>query len=162
MQNRKVFAVVNNSAFAFLSYRFLRDAGIPLIGGGFDGNYYGEKGNENIISALGNVAPVEGLTYDNAAKVMKQLGATKMRVGLATARLRRRPRRRRPPRSTPCRRSGLKPVYTNTVAGFRHHRRRSGRAQRSRTPAPTRLYLPLDGNTNLAIVAGPASRTAWR
>ena len=36
-----------------------------MIGGGFDGTYYGEKGNENIISALGNRTPFTGLTYDN-------------------------------------------------------------------------------------------------
>ena len=33
--NQKVFAVVNNSPFDFLSYRYVRDAGIPLIGGGY-------------------------------------------------------------------------------------------------------------------------------
>ena len=51
VENRNVFAVVNNSSFAFLSYRYLLDSGIPLIGGGFDGNYYSQKGNENIINA---------------------------------------------------------------------------------------------------------------
>ena len=60
MQNRGVFAVVNNSSFAFLSYRFLLEQGVPMIGGGFDGTYYGEPGNEDIISPLGNVAPVAG------------------------------------------------------------------------------------------------------
>jgi hypothetical protein len=55
VQNRNVFAVVNNSPFAFLAYRYLLSQGVPLIGGGYDGTYYGVKGNENIISALGNV-----------------------------------------------------------------------------------------------------------
>src|SRR5262249_5728266 len=50
VQNRNVFAVINNSAFAFLSYRYLKDQGVPVIGGGFDGSYYYEKGNENIVS----------------------------------------------------------------------------------------------------------------
>ena len=39
VQNRNVFAVIDNSAFAFLSWRFLKDQGVPMIGGGFDGNY---------------------------------------------------------------------------------------------------------------------------
>src|SRR3954449_6501492 len=40
VKNRNVFAVVNNSSFAFLSYRYLQSAGVPMIGGGFDGTYY--------------------------------------------------------------------------------------------------------------------------
>jgi branched-chain amino acid transport system substrate-binding protein len=78
VENRDVFGVINNSSFAFLSYRYLKDAGVPLIGGGFDGTYYGEKGNEGILSALGNSAPFTGLAYDNLTKLMKQAGATKL------------------------------------------------------------------------------------
>ena len=37
---------------------------MPLIGGGYDGTYYGTPGNEKIISAFGNGAPVVGVTYD--------------------------------------------------------------------------------------------------
>ena len=51
VQNRDVFMVVNNSPFAFLTYRFLLEHGVPMIGGGFDGTYYEQKGNENISSA---------------------------------------------------------------------------------------------------------------
>jgi ABC-type branched-subunit amino acid transport system substrate-binding protein len=80
VQNRKVFAVVNNSSFAFLSYRALLAEGVPMIGGGFDGTYYGQKGNEDIISALGNAAPFDGLTYDGVAKLMKLRGAKKVAV----------------------------------------------------------------------------------
>ena len=42
MQNKHVFMVVNDSAFAFLTYQFLLDSGMPLIGGGYDGTYYGD------------------------------------------------------------------------------------------------------------------------
>jgi branched-chain amino acid transport system substrate-binding protein len=78
VENQDVFAVVNNSSFAYLSYRYLKDAGVPMIGGGFDGTYYGEKGNEGILSALGNSAPFSGLAYDNLTKLMKQVGAKKV------------------------------------------------------------------------------------
>ena len=61
VQNRKVFMVVNNSSFAFLSYRYLLSQGVPVIGGGYDGTYYGQKGNESIFSAIGNAAPISGL-----------------------------------------------------------------------------------------------------
>ena len=78
VENQDVFGVINNSSFAFLSYRYLKDAGVPMIGGGFDGTYYGEKGNESILSALGNSAPFTGLAYDNLTKLMKQAGAKKV------------------------------------------------------------------------------------
>ena len=136
VQNRKVFAVINNSAFAFLAYRFLKDNGVPMIGGGFDGNYYDEKGNENIISALGNGAPVPGLTT-TPAKVMKQLGATKVAVD----RLRRvavvervgQGRRERTRRRI----AGPRGRVPEHHARVRQHRRRTRSCSGSRTPAPT-------------------------
>lgn len=76
-QNRKVFAVINESGFAFLSYRYLLGQGIPVIGGGYDGSYYGQKGNENVVSALGNLTPVSDISYTTVAKVIKQRGGTK-------------------------------------------------------------------------------------
>ena len=57
VQNEKVFLVVNNSPFAFLGYRFLLDNGVPMVGGGFDGNEYGQPGNEKLISILGQQLP---------------------------------------------------------------------------------------------------------
>src|SRR6476620_12379189 len=75
VENRDAFIVINDSAFAFTTYRYLRDAGVPMLGGGFDGSYYFEKGNENIVSAYGDGTPVAGITYDNVTNVMKKLGA---------------------------------------------------------------------------------------
>ena len=49
-----MFAVVNQSPFAFLTYRYLLDHGVPMIGAGSDGTYYQQKGNENILSSGGN------------------------------------------------------------------------------------------------------------
>ena len=147
MQNRKVFAVVNNSPFAFVSYRYLQGAGVPLIGGGSDGTYYGAKGNENIISALGNTAPVTGLTYDYGTNLAKKLGATKIgSVAFGVA-----------PSSTAAAQavqqyaapaSGLEPVYLNTSVDFATtdvgpvvlgHQERRGRR---RVPAPRRQHGP--------------------
>jgi branched-chain amino acid transport system substrate-binding protein len=79
VQNQKVFGVVNLSSFGFLAYRFLLGAGVPMIGPGFDGNYYNQKGNENIISMSGNGgAAFAGLTFDTPVRIFKQLGATKI------------------------------------------------------------------------------------
>ena len=44
VQNDHVYLVVNDSAIAYLSYRWLLDHDVPLIGGGFDGNYYRRTG----------------------------------------------------------------------------------------------------------------------
>ena len=61
VQNENVYMVINDSAFVFLSYRWLLDHEVPLIGGGFDGNYYGAPGNEKVISAFGNSPPISGI-----------------------------------------------------------------------------------------------------
>src|SRR5262249_52808787 len=74
VQNRKAFAVVDNSSFAFLAYRYLLSSGVPMIGGGFDGTYYNQKGNENIIDASGNgTPPPSGIIFTNGTDVAKKL-----------------------------------------------------------------------------------------
>jgi hypothetical protein len=49
-----------------------------MIGGGFDGAYYNQPGNENVIPALGYLILPSGLVYNGAAKFAKRLGASKM------------------------------------------------------------------------------------
>ena len=119
MQNRDVFAIVNNSSFAFLSYRYLLEQGVPMIGGGFDGTYYTQKGNEDIISALGKWhARSPACPTTTTPKVMKELGAKKVAAlayGASASSTRSRPRRSRTTRSP---RSGLEAVYTNTSVDF--------------------------------------------
>ncbi|HLM17758.1 MAG TPA: ABC transporter substrate-binding protein [Acidimicrobiia bacterium] len=153
VENRKVYAVVNNSSFAFLSYRYLKDKGVPLIGGGFDGTYYSEKGNENIISAGGNGSPPPaGIIFTNGTDVAKKLGATKIgSIGYGIS-----------PSSTgvakdtqkyAAKASGLDPVYLNTAVDF-------GTTDVGpivlglKNAGADAVYLPLDGNTNLAIAQG--------
>src|SRR6478736_6537565 len=153
VENRKVYAVINNSSFAFLSYRYLKDAGVPLIGGGFDGNYYSQKGNEDIISAGGNGSPPPaGIIFTNGTDVAKKLGATKIgSVGYSIS-----------PSSTgvakdtqkyAAKASGLDPVYLNTAVDF-------GTTDVGpivlglKNAGADAVYLPLDGNTNLAIAQG--------
>src|SRR5256885_393263 len=146
--------IVNNSAFAFLTYQFLLDNKVPLIGGGYDGTYYGAPGNENVISMLGNVVNANGVTYDTLAKFMKKLGATKTAVlGYGIS-----------PSSTAAAESfskfavpsvGLKPVYTNTTVDF-------GTTDVGplvlgiKNSGADAVYMPLDANTNVAIVQGLA------
>jgi branched-chain amino acid transport system substrate-binding protein len=152
VKNRNVFAVVNNSSFAFLSYRYMLDQGVPMIGGGFDGTYYGVKGNEKILSGLGNAAPFNGLSYDNSTKVMKQLGASKAAAVAYGA----------SPSSTASAKTtmdwaapaaGLKGVYTNTSVDF-------GSTDVGpivlgiKNSGADAAYLPLVAASNFAIIQG--------
>jgi len=107
----------NDSAFAFLSYRWLLDHDVPLIGGGFDGNYYGAPGNEKVISAFGNSPPISGIQTTLTPKIMKSLGASKVAaIGYGVS-----------PSSSAAVKTlqeyavpalGLEPVYTNTSVDF--------------------------------------------
>jgi branched-chain amino acid transport system substrate-binding protein len=152
VENRKVFAVVDNSAFAFLTWRYLEDAGVPMIGGGFDGNYYYDKGNESIISSLGNGTPVPGLTYDTSTKMMKKLGATKVAaVGYGAS-----PSSSESAKSTEtfgAEAQGLEGVYLNNTLEF-------GGTDVGpvvlgiKNSGADGVYLPLDADTNFAIVQG--------
>ena len=129
--------MINNSSFAFLSYRYLKDAGVPTIGGGFDGTYYGEKGNEDILSALGNSAPFSGLAYDNLTKLMKQAGAKKL-AGVAYGASASSTASAKTTVNIAGPAQGLDPVYLNTTVEFGTLRRRPARDSGSRTPVPTR------------------------
>jgi branched-chain amino acid transport system substrate-binding protein len=152
VENRDAFAIINNSSFAFLAYRYLLDAGVPMIGGGYDGTYYNDKGNEDVINMSGNSLPLAGLTYDIGAKLMKQLGAKKV-AALAYA---------ASPSSTASAKAfmdyavpnaGLKPVYTNTSVDF-------GTTDVGplvlgiKNAGADGVYLPLQSSTNLAIIQG--------
>jgi branched-chain amino acid transport system substrate-binding protein len=153
VKNRHVFAVVNNSSFAFLSYRYLQSAGVPLIGGGFDGNYYSQKGNENIIDAGGNGSPPPtGIIFTNGTDVAKKLGATKIgSVGYGVSPSSSGVAKDTQKYAAPA--SGLKPVYLNTSVDF-------GSTDVGpivlglKNAGADAVYLPLDGNTNLAIAQG--------
>ncbi len=152
VENRKVFALVNNSALAFFSYRYLVGAGIPVIGGGFDGSYYYDAGNENIISGLGKGAPVPGLTYDTAAKIMKKLGAKKLAaVGYGISESSSENAKANYDYAGPA--QGLEGVYLNTSVDF-------GSTDVGpvvlgiKNSGADAVYMPLNSSTNLAIVQG--------
>jgi branched-chain amino acid transport system substrate-binding protein len=147
-----VFAVIDNSAFAFLTWRYLKDQGVPMIGGGFDGNYYYDEGNENIISGLGNATPVPGLTYDTGTREMKRLGAKKIAaVGYGAS-----PSSSESAKATEtfgAEAVGLEGVYLNNTLEF-------GGTDVGpvvlgiKNSGADGLYLPLDSDTNFAIVQG--------
>jgi len=78
VQNRKVFMVVNDWGVAFLSYRYQLNAGVPMVGGGFDFGFYNQKGNESAIPAFVYLFLPECLQYNTPVKLAKSLGAITM------------------------------------------------------------------------------------
>ena len=151
VENDKVFSVVNNSSFAFLSFRYLLGAGVPMLGGGYDGNEYGQPGNEKLISILGNIAPVYGAQYSpGMVQLMKKAGAKKVGVvsygasqssTAAATNLQK--------YAVPA--AGLDPAYTNTTVDF-------GTTDvgplvlAMKNAGVDATYLPLVLSSNLAII----------
>jgi branched-chain amino acid transport system substrate-binding protein len=150
VENRDVFAVVNDSPFAFLTYRYLKDAKVPTIGGGFDGSYYYDAGNEWLISSLGDGTPIPGITTDTAVQVMKKLGAKKVgAIGYGAS-----PSSSETAKATvdyAAESLGLQPGYLNNSVEF-------GSTDTGavvlgiKNSGTDGVYLPLDSNTNFAIV----------
>ncbi len=152
VENRNAFIVINDSPFAFGTYRYLNDSKVPMLGGGFDGSYYYEKGNENIISAYGDGTPVPGITYDTVAKVVKKLGAKELAsIGYGVS-----------PSSSETAKAtvdyagpavGLKKGYLNTAVDF-------GTTDVApivlgiKNSGSDAVYLPLDSATNIAVIQG--------
>ncbi len=154
VQNKHVFLVVNDSPLASLAYRYLRDSGVGVIDGGFAGNYYGDPGNEKIISAFGNAGSTVGATYDLTAAIAKAKGATKMAsLGYGIS----------PSSSVAAENNGkygapakgLKNAYTNTTVDF-------GSTDVGpivlgiKNSGADAAYYAMNANTNLAIAQGLA------
>ena len=152
VKNRKVFAVINNSPVAFLSYRSLLEQGVPMIGSGSDGTYYGKKGNENIVSMSGSYGAATDLAYTTVPKVMKMQGATKtaaLSYGSSAS-------------SVAASKSlqeyavpavGLEPVYTNTSLVFGTEDV-SAAVLGIKNSGADAAWLPLTEGTNIAVVQG--------
>jgi len=152
VENEHVFAIVNESPFAFLSYRWLLEHGVPMIGNGADGTYYQQEGNEDILSTAGNGLPFGDSTYDTVARAMKMLGVEKAAVlaygaassSVATAKAF---------MSFAVPGVGLDPAYTNTSVDF-------GSSDVGplvlgiKNAGADGVYLPMAAATNIAVAQG--------
>jgi ABC-type branched-subunit amino acid transport system substrate-binding protein len=152
VENEHVFAVVNESPFAFLTYRYLLDAKVPMIGNGVDGTYYQDKGNEAILSSSGNSNPFGDLTYDGPARVMKMLGGKKvgaLAYGAASSSV----SSAKAFMNYAVPEVGLDPVYTNTSVDF-------GTSDVGplvlgiKNAGAESVYLPMAASTDVAIAQG--------
>jgi ABC-type branched-subunit amino acid transport system substrate-binding protein len=152
VENEHVFAVVNESPFAFVTYRWLLEQGVPMIGNGVDGTYYQEKGNEDILSSTGNGNPFGDLTYDGPARLMKMVGVKKASVlayGVATS-------------SVASAKAfmkyavpglGLDPAYINTAVDFGSSDVGSP-VLGIKNAGADGVYLPMAAATNVAVAQG--------
>jgi branched-chain amino acid transport system substrate-binding protein len=152
VENDKVFAVVDQSPFAFLSYRYLLDQGVPMVGNGVDGTYYQQKGNEAILSSGGNGNPFGDLTYDGAARILKAAGAKKigaLAYGAASSSVA--SAKALMQYAVPG--DGLDPVYTNTSIDFGSNDV-GAPVLGLKNAGADGVYLPMAADTNVAVAQG--------
>ena len=157
VQNKHVFMIVNNSSFPsfFNTYKYLHDAKVPQVNGGYDGTYYGDPGNEDIISALGNVVSANGVVYDGIPKLMKAMGASKTAVlGYGASSSSSTAAENFQKFSVPAV-PGMKAVYTNTTVDF-GSTDVGPEVLGIKNSGADAIYLPLVANSNIAIVQGLA------
>jgi branched-chain amino acid transport system substrate-binding protein len=153
IENRKVFTLVNDSSFGFLTWRYLlQEAGVPYIGGGFDGNYYSQPGNEDVVSVLGNVSANTDLTSMIFANAMKKKGASKV-AALAYGSSASSVGSTKANQNYAVPEAGLEAVYTNTSVDF-------GSSDVAplvlgiKNSGADAVFLPMAASTNIAIVQG--------
>jgi ABC-type branched-subunit amino acid transport system substrate-binding protein len=152
VENEGVFAVVNQSPFAFLTFRYLQENSVPMIGAGSDGTYYQQKGNENILSSGGNGILFGDVIYDTVARAMKQAGAKKV-AALAYGAAQSSVASAKAFMNYAVPGVGLDPAYTNTALDF-------GTPDVSpavlgiKNAGADAVYLPMAAATNVAVVQG--------
>ncbi len=154
--SKGVFGVIDDSAVTFGGYQLLQQAGVPVTGGGYDGPEWFEQPNTNMFSISGP-ADAKDPQYDNASVFAKDHGGTKCAsVGYGIS-----------PSSQAsatgfmlsCEREGLQKSFLDTTVPFGTLDVTSLVLQIKDSGANV-LWLPLDGNTNSAIMTGLAQAGA--
>ena len=144
-----VFGVIGETPFLFGGYKPLQAGGLPVTGGGYDGPEWGQQPNTNMFSIGGPVDP-HYPANNGAALFMKSLGVTTVAAfGYGVS-----------PSSTAAAKGfvvaaqsvGLKKGYLDTSIPF-------GSVQAGpialslKSSGVDGLDMPLDDNTNFAIIA---------
>ncbi|MBO0729054.1 MAG: ABC transporter substrate-binding protein [Acidimicrobiaceae bacterium] len=72
-------AIINYSSFAFGSYRYLQQQGVPVVGSAFDGPEWGEQPNSNMFTWSAPVAPINGQYFTSTieGQFLHDIGVTK-------------------------------------------------------------------------------------
>jgi ABC-type branched-subunit amino acid transport system substrate-binding protein len=145
-----VFGVIDDSAVTYGGYELLEQAGVPVTGGAYDGPEWYEQPNTNMFSISGP-GDAKDPQYDNVAVFAKDHGGTKCAaVGYDIS-----PSSQASARGfqLSCEREGLQNTFLDTSVPF---------GTLAVTPLVLQikdsganvLWLPLDGNTNAAIMTG--------
>ncbi|HEX5587418.1 MAG TPA: ABC transporter substrate-binding protein [Acidimicrobiia bacterium] len=151
VQNRGVFAVVNDSSFAFQGYQFLLDNGVPMVGGGFDGPEYGLPGNEDLISLTGNAAPIYGVSYTGLTNLLhdklkaKKMGVLAYKVSASSTAAAENLQKYAVPEA------GMKAAYTNTSLDF-GTTDVGPQVLAMKEAGVDAVYLPLVASSNFAVL----------
>jgi len=148
--SKGVFGVIDDSAVTFGGSKLLQQAGVPVTGGAYDGPEWYEQPNTNMFSISGP-GDAKDPQYDNFAVFAKDHGGTKCAaVGYGIS-----------PSSQAsasgfelsCEREGLKNALLDTSVPFGTVNVTTLVLQIKASGANV-LWLPLDGNTNFAIMTG--------
>jgi branched-chain amino acid transport system substrate-binding protein len=81
VQQKGVFAVIEDSSLAFGGVKYLNQQGIPVTGAAVDGPEWAQKPYTNMFSVIPPVdGPIGGVnyTYTNIAKFLRQIGVTSL------------------------------------------------------------------------------------
>jgi ABC-type branched-subunit amino acid transport system substrate-binding protein len=148
--SKGVFGVIDDSAVTYGGYKLLQQAGVPVTGGAYDGPEWYQQPNTNMFSISGPGAAKDP-QYDNFAVFAKHQGGTKCAaLGYGIS-----------PSSQAsasgfvlsCQREGLKKAFLDTTVPFGTVDVTTLVLQIKASGANV-LWLPLDGNTNFAIMTG--------
>jgi ABC-type branched-subunit amino acid transport system substrate-binding protein len=148
--SKGVFGVIDDSAVTYGGYKLLQQAGVPVTGGAYDGPEWYQQPNTNMFSISGPGAAKDP-QYDNFAVFAKHDGGTKCAaLGYGIS-----------PSSQAsasgfvlsCKREGLQSAFLDTTVPFGTVDVATLVLQIKASGANV-LWLPLDGNTNFAIMTG--------
>jgi len=143
-----VFGVIDDSAVTFGGYKLLQQAGVPVVGGAYDGPEWYQQPNTNMFSISGP-GDAKDPQYDNFAVFAKDHGGTKCgAVGYAIS-----PSSRASATGfqLSCQREGLQNAFLDTQVPFGTVDVTTLVLQLKAAGVNT-LWLPLDGNTNFSIM----------
>ena len=150
LMSKGVFGVIDDSAVTYGGYKLLQQAGVPVTGGAYDGPEWYQQPNTNMFSISGP-GDAKDPQYSSAVVFAKQHGGTKCgAVGYGIS-----------PSSAAsasgfelsCQREGLQKAFLDTSVPFGTLNVTSLVLQIKDSGANV-LWLPLDGNTNSAIMTG--------
>jgi ABC-type branched-subunit amino acid transport system substrate-binding protein len=148
--SKGVFGVIDDSAVTFGGYKLFQQAGVPVTGGGYDGPEWFEQPDTNMFSISGP-ADAKDPQYSNSAVFAKEHGGTKcasLGYGISPS-----SQASATGFMLACQREGLQKTFLDTTVPFGTEDVTSLILQIKESGANV-LWLPLDGDTNSAIMTG--------